>query len=304
MSRYLVTGGAGFIGSHLVDYLLLEGHSVTIIDDLSSGKIENVSKKCKLIVGNINDVDLLNKTFKNIDFCYHFAAIPSVQKSVDNWVECHKANLTGTINIFLQCSKQNIPVIYASSAAIYGDSEIFPLSEENMPKLLSPYGADKYSCELQAHVFAHVHGLKSVGLRFFNVYGSRQDPNSPYSGVISIFIDNIKNNKPLNVFGDGSQERDFIYIDDVVKALVLARDNIVNKSQIYNVCTGYGITINSLIKTLFEVFDKEVPVNYLNRRDGDIHKSIGNNQKAISEIGFKSLTSLKDGLNSFIKTII
>ena len=347
MSRYLITGGAGFIGSHLSDYLLLEGHSVTIIDNLSSGKIENISSKCKLIIADINDMDLLKKTFEEIDFCYHLAAVASVQKSVDNWIECHKTNLTATINIFLQASKRNIPVIYASSAAVYGDLDVFPLSEDIKVKLLSPYGVDKYSCELQASVFAHIHGLKTIGLRFFNVYGTRQDPNSPYSGVISIFTDNIKNNKPINIYGDGFQERDFIFIDDVVKSLALARDFILgsrhdeyepslrgeakattwqscktkvnalqdchaslamtignpNDSNIYNICTGNGISINSLIKSLFEVFDKEVAVNYLSPREGDIYKSIGNPRKAKDEIGFESSISLQDGLRILINTI-
>ena len=332
----LITGGAGFIGSHLSDYLLSEGHSVVIIDNLSSGKIENISKKCKLVIGDINDLDLLKKTFDRIDFCYHLAAIASVQKSVDNWIECHKTNLTGTINIFLQAAKQNIPVIYASSAAIYGDLDVFPLSENNEVKFLSPYGVDKYSCELQASVFAHIHRLKTIGMRFFNVYGLRQDPSSPYSGVISIFTDKIKNNRPINIYGDGSQERDFIFIGDVVKALVLARDAIVTRhceepsmatwqsqkngnnlirspqslsslaitnSPIYNVCTGYGVTINSLVKNLFEIFDKEVSVNYLPQREGDIYKSIGNPQKAKNDIEFESSISLKDGLRALISML-
>jgi UDP-glucose 4-epimerase len=302
----LITGGAGFIGSHLVDHLLLEGHSVTIIDNLSSGKIENIPKNCQLIVGDINNVELLNQIFNKIDFCYHMAAIPSVQKSVTKWVECHRTNLEGTINIFLQASKKNIPVIYASSAAVYGDLGSSPLPEDSKIKLLSPYGADKYSCELQAEVFAHIYGLNTIGLRFFNVYGLRQDPNSPYSGVISIFVDNIKNNRPINVYGDGLQQRDFVYISDVVKALILAKDallmNNANKQQemfkgckIYNICTGQGVTINSLIKILFELSGKEVPVNYLPKREGDIYKSIGNPHKA-SDIGFSASTLLNTGL--------
>ena len=302
----LITGGAGFIGSHLADHLLSEGHSITIIDNLSSGKIENISANCKLIIADINDIELLNQVFNDINFCYHMAAIPSVQKSTDNWVECHRTNLEGTINIFLQASKKNIPVIYASSAAVYGDLDVFPLSEDSKVKMLSPYGVDKYSCELQAEAFAHIYGLKTIGLRFFNVYGLRQDPNSPYSGVISVFTDNIKNNRPINVYGDGLQQRDFVYINDVVKALILARDDMLmnnaNKQQkmfkdskIYNICTGHGVTINSLIQNLFELSGREVPVNYLPKREGDIYKSIGNPQKA-HEIGFNALTSLSTGL--------
>lgn len=302
----LITGGAGFIGSHLADHLLSEGHSITIIDNLSSGKIENISANCKLIIADINDIELLNQVFNDINFCYHMAAIPSVQKSTDNWVECHRTNLEGTINIFLQASKKNIPVIYASSAAVYGDLDVFPLSEDSKVKMLSPYGVDKYSCELQAEAFAHIYGLKTIGLRFFNVYGLRQDPNSPYSGVISVFTDNIKNNRPINVYGDGLQLRDFVYINDVVKALILARDDMLmnnaNKQQemfkdckIYNICTGHGVTINSLIQNLFELSGREVTVNYLPKREGDIYKSIGNPQKA-HEIGFNALTSLSTGL--------
>lgn len=297
----LITGGAGFIGSHLADALLMQGHNVTILDDLSSGKVENISKKCQLVVGDINDTSLLETIFDKIDCCYHLAAIPSVQKSEQSWLHCHKVNLTGTINVFLQASQRKIPVIYASSAAVYGNSADLPLSEYTKGTLISPYGVDKYSCELQAKVFSHVHGLKTIGLRFFNVYGSRQDPNSPYSGVISIFIDNINNGKPLLVFGDGSQERDFIFIDDVVEALTKAKDHLSDQPKIYNVCTGRGVQINSLIENLFAATDKKLPVNYLARRDGDIYKSIGNPWQAKDKIGFEAQVPLLDGLKSLIK---
>ncbi|WP_341794041.1 MULTISPECIES: NAD-dependent epimerase/dehydratase family protein [unclassified Rickettsia] len=300
----LITGGAGFIGSHLADYLLKAGHNITIFDDLSSGKIENISKECKLIVGDINDANILEKTFDKIDFCYHLAAIPSVQKSIDNWLACHKVNLTGTINVFLEAAKRKIPVIYASSAAVYGNSTQMPLSEENIGKFISPYGVDKYTSELQASVFAHCYGLKSIGFRFFNVYGQRQDPNSPYSGVISIFINKLQNNKPLNIYGDGTQERDFIFIDDVVKCLALAKDYISVEPQIYNLGIGYGTPLNYLIKTLFQAVGHEVKLNYLSAREGDIYKSISNPEKVEKNLGFKASIKLSEGIASLIKPLI
>lgn len=292
----LITGGAGFIGSHLSDYFLKVGHNVTIIDNLSSGKVENVSKKCNFVRGDINDVSLLERSFKGVDLCYHLAAIPSVQKSVEQWVECNKVNLVGTINVFLQAARKGIPVVYASSAAVYGDAQTLPLSEELKVRLISPYGADKYSCEIQAGVFGYVHGLRSLGLRFFNVYGPRQDPNSPYSGVISIFSDRIIKGKPLDIYGDGSQVRDFIFIDDVVRCLDLAKDFAAAEAEVYNVSTGYGVTINELIDNLFKIVKKPVPINYLDWREGDIYKSVGSPNKAKQSMSFEAQNDLYNGL--------
>lgn len=299
----LVTGGAGFIGSHLVESLLLNGDNVIVLDNLSSGNTKNVPDKCNFILGDINDTELLAKLFEKIDLCYHLAAIPSVQKSIQAWVACHNVNAVGTINIFLESRVRSVPVIYASSAAVYGDTKTLPLSETSSINPRSPYGLDKYYCELQAKVFANTQGIKTLGLRFFNVYGSRQDPYSSYSGVISIFMERIKCGKAIDVFGDGYQERDFIFIDDVIRALVLAKDHVSSEAKVYNICTGLGCSVNFLIHNLFDIFGKAVVINYLNPRLEDVYKSIGNPQEAKKELGFKASYSLKTGLRELITSL-
>lgn len=299
MSRYLITGGAGFIGSHLADALINKGHQVTILDDLSSGKEKNINSACRFIKGNVSDQGAVKKAFEEVDFCYHMAAIASVQKSVSHWLDSHNVNLTGTINIFLEAATRNVPVVYASSAAIYGDPEDLPIAENSLVNPTSPYGLDKYACELQAKLFAKIHNLKTIGLRFFNVYGTRQDPHSPYSGVISIFLERITNNQPLNVYGDGSQERDFVFIEDVINILVKAEGFVSLEAKTYNVCTGEGVSINKLIEVLFTALNKKVPINYLPVRKGDIYKSIGKNQKIFAEMNYK--VQNKVGPDIFIK---
>lgn len=303
MSTYLVTGGAGFIGSHLVDALVSLNHKVIVIDNLSTGKKENINKKVEFIEADVNDVSVLEDLFKRIDFCYHLAATTSVQKSINNWLEAHNNNLTATVNIFNQAANNNVPVIYASSAAVYGGVEQIPITEEAEISPISPYGIDKYCCELQAKVFASIKKLPTIGMRFFNVYGPRQDPNSPYSGVISIFTDRVNNNKSINIYGDGDQERDFIYVADVVEALVIAGAKIKNigaKAKIYNICTGEGTSINELAKIIFDLSSKKVDINYLPAKEGDIYKSIGDFNKINNDLAFKSKVSISKGLLNLI----
>lgn len=299
MSTYLVTGGAGFIGSHLVDKLIDEGNKVLILDNFSDGKKENINSEATLIDGTILDRELVDKIFKEIDFCYHLAATASVQKSISNWIEVHTNNLTGSIIIFNSAAKYDVPVIYASSAAIYGAPEKTPISEDDPKNPSSPYGLDKLCCEKQAKLFGKIDGLRSLGMRFFNVYGHRQDPSSPYSGVISIFADKIKQNLPLKIYGDGNQERDFIYVDDVVKGLLNARDYVSRESDVYNLCTGNAISVNDLATILFEIYEKKVDIEYLPARDGDIYKSIGDPRK-LSKLGIKDFTDIKSGLSKLL----
>jgi UDP-glucose 4-epimerase len=304
MSSYLVTGGAGFIGSHLANRLINLGHKVTILDDLSSGKKSNVNQSANFIQGSITDTSALEAAFKDIDFCYHLAAIASVQESIEKWSECNRINLGGSINIFEMASRKNIPVIYASSAAVYGNPESLPIKEDSIILPLSPYGFDKYSVEEHAKLFTHLKGLQTIGLRLFNVYGSGQDPNSQYSGVISIFIDKILNNEKPQIYGDGSGERDFIYIDDVIGALLAASGAItLYNGQVFNVCTGTGVSINRLISIIYKILNKEPAVDYLSVKTGDIYKSVGSPAKLQSLLGFKANidieTGLKDLLDSF-----
>src|ERR1700761_3440303 len=222
MSTFLVTGGAGFIGSHLCEALIARGDQVRVLDDLSTGHRRNVPAQATLIVGDVADPTAVAEAMADVDGCFHLAAIASVEKGVTDWLGTHRVNVSGTVTVFDAVRRQGsrIPVVYASSAAVYGDAAVVPIAETAPCVPLSAYGADKYGCELHARVASHVHGIPAVGLRFFNVYGPRQDPKSPYSGVISIFCERIAAGLPITVYGDGQQTRDFVYVGDVVRALL------------------------------------------------------------------------------------
>ena len=224
MSTFLVTGGAGFIGSHLCDALIARGDTVRVLDDLSTGHRSNLPAPATLIEGDVANPAIVALAMAGVDGCFHLAAIASVEKGITEWLGTHNANVTGTITVLDAIRRQGtkIPVVYASSAAVYGDAATVPIAETEPRMPLSAYGADKYACELHARVASHVHGIPTVGFRFFNVYGPRQDPKSPYSGVISIFCERIAAGVPIDIFGDGQQTRDFIYVLDVVAALLAA----------------------------------------------------------------------------------
>ncbi|MDX1739232.1 MAG: NAD-dependent epimerase/dehydratase family protein, partial [Alphaproteobacteria bacterium] len=270
MANYLVTGGCGFIGSHLCEALFHAGHNVTILDDLSTGKESNINCPANLIIGNITHKDTVKHAMEDIDGVFHLAAIASVEKSVEQWAETHMVNLSGTINIFDCAKDQKVPVVYASSAAVYGDNANVPLIETDRTSPLSAYGADKLGCELHAKVAGLVHGVPSAGLRFFNVFGPRQDPKSPYSGVISIFIDRLIEGASLKIFGDGQQVRDFVYVGDVVRFLMAAMKNTSINADVYNVCTGKKTSVAQLASTLAMIADTKLSVERHPARMGDI----------------------------------
>ncbi|WP_341756572.1 MULTISPECIES: NAD-dependent epimerase/dehydratase family protein [unclassified Candidatus Tisiphia] len=296
MSRYLVTGGAGFIGSHLVNLLLKEGHQVVILDDLSTGNLDNsVYKNVEFIQGSILDQDIVKKLFKNIDGCFHLAAVANVQESINNWYYSHQVNLTGTINIFLQASKQNIPVVYASSAAVYGSVSDLPLQENGKVSPLSPYAVDKYACELHAKAFGELKSLKSCGLRFFNVYGKGQSKNSDYSGVISIFREQVKDGKELMIFGDGNQSRDFIHISDVTNMCIRALSIAVSSAPVINVCTGRAYSINELIQLINKIAIVK-GIKYLPSQVGSVNSSFGSPELAQKVLNYKATYELETGL--------
>ncbi len=307
MANYLVTGGCGFIGSNLVDALIAAGHNVRVIDNLSTGHKENLHPQAELIIGDICDVGLVEKSMANFDGCFHLAAIASVERSVEHWIETHKVNLTGTISIFEAARQAKngtpIPVVYASSAAIYGDNASMPLSEKETPRPLTAYGADKLACELHARVGALVHDVRSTGLRFFNVYGPRQDPKSPYSGVISIFIDRIMRGESIKIFGDGGQCRDFIYVGDVVKFLMAGMHQSAIQHEVVNVCTGRMVTINQLAQTISSLAGQVLNVDQQPGRNGDIRVSLGDPERAIRNLGIQADVLLSDGLRKTMNAV-
>ncbi len=294
--RILVTGGAGFIGSHLVDRLVADGHAVTVLDDLSTGNRANINSAATLAVGDVGDAAPVSQLVAEVEAIFHLAAIASVQVCEQEPERAARTNVTGTENIFTAAAARGIPVVYASSAAVYGDNPNLPLSEDATPAPLGNYGKHK----LENERIAARHGsVRSVGLRFFNVYGPRQDPRSPYSGVISIFVDKAKAGQPLTFYGDGEQTRDFIYVGDIVKLLVAAL-NHTNGQLILNGCTGNMCTLKQLATTLGEALATPIVTTHAAARSGDIRHSGGNPMKAEKTIGFKSRTGLKEGLKKLV----
>ena len=297
MAKYLITGGAGFIGSHLTDYLIGLGHSVTVLDNLSTGRQSNLNASAKLVKGDISDSEDLNVLMARMDGCFHLAAVASVQQYKDGWAEVAKVNLYGSIRVLEAAARAGVPVVYASSAAIYGDNPDRPLREASVPKPISGYGADKLATEHHACALHGGLGLKSTGLRFFNVYGPRQAPDSPYSGVISIFLSRLAAGQSITVYGDGEQARDFVYVSDVAATLVRAMAwTAAGNCGVFNICRGEATTLNTLIGALGDVLGVTAEVNYAPARSGDIRMSIGASAAAAAAFQFKSHVALNEGL--------
>lgn len=301
MARYLVTGGCGFIGSHLVDALLAAGHSVNVLDNTSSGSKDNLPEAATFIQGDVSHYNTVKECFDGIDGCFHLAAIASVEQSTKEWTDAHQVNATATINVFQAASrlKTPVPVVYASSAAVYGSCESFPLSEDAEPHPLSAYGVDKLACEMHAHIADLIHHVPNTGFRFFNVYGPRQNPDSPYSGVISIFLNNILNHKDITIYGDGEQTRDFVFVHDVISALYAGMQKLETKPNghdVFNVCTGKAVSVNQLAETIEGITGHHVGHVHLPARSGDARKSIGSPKKLEKELHIKPVTPLEYGL--------
>ncbi|HEX3501570.1 MAG TPA: NAD-dependent epimerase/dehydratase family protein [Stellaceae bacterium] len=300
MAHYLVTGGCGFIGSHLSEALLAAGNRVRILDDLSTGKHANKADAAELIEGDIADPACVARALAETDGCFHLAAIASVEKGNRDWLGTHRSNLTGSITVFDAARSarggQPVPVIYASSAAVYGDNPQVPLTEDSATRPLSAYGADKLGCELHARVASHVHGVPTVGLRFFNVFGPRQDPTSPYSGVISIFVDRLKADRPLAIYGDGKQTRDFVYVGDVVSALLAAMRVLPAGSPVFNICTGRATSVLDIAHLIAGLCGVTASVDFQPPRAGEARVSFGDPARAAAVLGTRATTELHDGL--------
>jgi UDP-glucose 4-epimerase len=300
MPCFLVTGGAGFLGSHLVDALLKQGHLVRVLDDLSSGHRQNLPRQTQFLHGDITDPATVEQAFEGIDACFHLAAIASVVRSNREWLRTHQVNLTGTLNILNQARRlrhrRKIPVVYASSAAIYGDCGTVSIGEETPVAPLSAYGADKSACELHARVAGAVHEIPTVGLRFFNLYGPRQDAQSPYSGVIALFADRLRLGEPVEIFGDGEQVRDFTFVGDAVGALERALSAASTNAPVFNICTGKGTGVRALAETMAELYQTDITACHSPARSGEVRVSIGDPRHAAEQLGFRAETALADGL--------
>ena len=300
MAKYLVTGGCGFIGSHLVESLVADGHSVRVLDNLSTGKRENLSPEIPLVVGDVADGDLTARCMDGMDGCFHLAAVASVQRSAEAWLNTHRTNLTGAIAVFDASRPREgraaRPVVFASSAAVFGANTAVPLRETSTTAPLSTYGADKLGCELHGAVAASAFGVPVTALRFFNVYGPRQDPKSPYSGVIGIFSERLINGAPVTIFGDGLQCRDFIYVEDVVRFLRAAMEQPRPVFRVFNVCTGRATTLLQLVDSLAALQDITAKIEFAAPKIGDIRESLGDPGAAAAEMGVSAQVALRDGL--------
>ncbi len=304
---FLVTGGAGFIGSHLVAALLADGHRVRVVDDLSTGRRENLPDGVSFIEGSITDAALMQDAVGGIAGCFHLAAIASVERGIAAWLATHQVNLGGLITLFeaIRALPAPVPVVYASSAAVYGDAATLPITEETTTRPLSAYGADKLGCEQHALVASHVHGIPTLGLRFFNVYGPRQDPRSPYSGVISIFCDRLRAGQPIAVFGDGAQTRDFVFVADVVAALGAAMTRLragrvtpasVFPASVLNVCTGRATSVRDLAETIAGLCGRRADMRFAPARKGEIRHSLGAPEAMQAALGLGDPVPLRHGL--------
>jgi UDP-glucose 4-epimerase len=302
--RYLVTGGCGFIGSHLVEALIAEGSSVVVLDNLSTGQRENLAEGAELIVGDIREHSLLRQASQDCSGIFHLAAVASVPKCTQQWHDSHSINLSASIDLFEMAAESNIPVVYASSSAIYGDVDRTPIGEDDPKQPISAYGADKYAMELHAAAGARTRDLRSFGLRFFNIYGPRQDPRSPYSGVIAIFMRRALDGTPVLIHGNGEQVRDFVYVGDAVKACRGAMDRLQGlrkaAAEVSNVCTGEATSIRMLANSVADLIRPELPVSNGPARSGDIMMSVGDPSRLTRMLGLKPSTSLRDGLRSIL----
>jgi UDP-glucose 4-epimerase len=311
MATFLVTGGCGFIGSHLVDLLLRQGHRVRVLDDLSTGRTHNLAPEAELMIGDVADATLVTLALRGVTGCFHLAANASVQASTEDWLGSHNTNLTGTITVFDAARSRAVPVVYASSAAVYGDSADQRLSEMAPTRPLSAYGADKLGCEMHARVAASVHGVPTAGLRLFNVYGPRQDPASPYAGVISVFAARAMAGEAMAVYGDGEQTRDFIFVADVAAHLTAAMDRLLERQRdgkqaataVFNVCTGQATRIRDLAAIIARLSGRPLNLQTQPARTGDIRRSLGDPSAAIRHLRIAATTALEDGLRQTLSRL-
>lgn len=300
MTLVLVTGGAGFIGSHLVEALVRRGDRVRVLDNFTTGKKENLASvwdQIELIEGDIRDRSAVCRAVAGVEQIFHQAALVSVPLSVQDPLANHTVNVDGTFNLLNAAREAEVQTfVYASSAAVYGDLPD-PLKVESVtPAPLSPYGLAKRIGEEYAALFTHLYGLNIVCLRYFNVYGPRQDPHSPYSGVISIFLERARTGQPATIFGDGHQRRDFVYVGDVVRANLMAAACPAASGRVFNVGTGHATTILRLWDLVQTVVGVRLPAQFAPERAGDVRHSVADPDLARRVLGFEARTPLLDGL--------
>jgi UDP-N-acetylglucosamine/UDP-N-acetyl-alpha-D-glucosaminouronate 4-epimerase len=307
MAKVLVTGGAGFIGSNLTESLLKRKHFVRVLDDFSTGKKENLIfgkeyPSLEVLEGDIRDLRTCKKAIRGVEYIFHQAALPSVQRSIEDPGTSNAINVGGTLNILLAAKEERVRrVIYASSSSIYGDTPTLPKYEEMPPRPLSPYALQKYIGEQYCRLFYQLYGLESVSLRYFNIFGPKQDPNSVYSAVIPRFIDALLHGRPPIIFGDGEQSRDFTFIENVVQANLLAMSAEHLHGQTMNIACGKRISLNQLLKILKKILGSKLAPHYQEPRKGDVKHSLADIRKSKKMINYRPTVGTEEGLNRTVK---
>ncbi|MBV6391889.1 MAG: UDP-N-acetylglucosamine 4-epimerase [Anaerolineales bacterium] len=301
--NHLVTGGAGFIGSHISRALVELGHSVRVFDNFSSGRRENLAGlDVEIVEGDLRDADAVAKAVKGADIIFHEAAFVSVPESMEKPQECFDVNVTGTSILFEAARKAGVKrAVFATSAAVYGDSQAYPLAEDTPLRQLSPYAVSKRVDELYGQLYTSSFDFEVVALRYFNVYGPRQRPDSMYAAAVPIFIRRILDGKPVTIFGDGGQSRDLINVRDVIQANLLAAEHPAAPGQIFNVCTGVETRLLDLLDILYELFPNAPRHIHAEPRAGDIYRSIGSPQKIMDTLDFKPRVTLAEGLREAVE---
>jgi nucleoside-diphosphate-sugar epimerase len=303
--KILVTGGGGFIGSHLAAHLAELGHDLRILDNFASGQRSNMlamPDDVELIEGDIQSYERAHNAVTGCDIVFHQAALPSVPRSVQDPLTSNATNITGTLNVLLAARDAGVRrVIFASSSSIYGSSPQMPKREDVMPLPISPYAAAKVACEGYCRSFAEVYGLETVALRYFNVFGPRQDPRSEYAAAVPKFINELMAGERPTVFGDGEQSRDFAYVQNIIEANVLAMDAQGVAGQVFNVACGEAVTINRLLEELRALLDTDIEAEYVAPRPGDVRHSLADISRARTALDYEPSVHLREGLRRTIE---
>jgi nucleoside-diphosphate-sugar epimerase len=299
MANYLVTGGAGFIGSHLAEELARRGEHVRVVDNLSTGKRQNLAHvpSVEFVEGDLADLDVARRAVQGIDYVLHQAAIPSVPRSVQDPITSNRANIDASLNVLVAARDAGVKrVVYAGSSSAYGNTPTLPKVETMATAPLSPYALQKLVAEQYCQMFTRLYGLETVTIRYFNVFGPRQDPSSPYSGVISLFISALCDARQPTIYGDGEHTRDFTYVANVVDGVLRACTAESAKGEVINVATGGRISLNTLFKTIRELVRANIEPIYADPRPGDVKDSQADISKAARILGYQPIVSFEDGL--------
>ncbi len=303
MNTYLITGGAGFIGSNLVERLLERGYKVRILDNFSTGKRENINKfkeVLEIIEGDVRDIETIRSAMKGVEFCLHLAALTSVTRSVENPYDSMEVNIRGTLNVLVSARETNIKVIYASSASVYGSNPELPRIEDMVPEPLSPYALSKFVGEHYCRIFHRAFNVRVVTLRYFNVFGKRQNADSRYSAVIPKFINALSQGNSPTIYGDGNQTRDFTHVENVVNASLLACEKDEVNGEIFNIGCGKRISVHELLSSMCKIMNVEINPAYAEERAGDVRHSEASIEKAKEVLGYKAEVDLEEGLRRTI----